>query len=366
MWKASYGKEPFDLRLAALRLVRNLPFITGVTILGTLLFGGGYYVKNVLLDRDHAYAATSVYRVEYTAEPTQSGDYYINEMSWNTYVRSREFYDAFLGHLAENTVELSQYYEPVRTKEGYEALVEAFLASDWHVPSTVVTADQKDWCLRIAQAVEQTMTQEFAESNPQVARITVIDPAVQAVEVLPDVRPLRAVVLSAVLSCFFAVVVFLLRELGTDGIWLPVTLRRRYGLAALGTVHSRELLPNLAYRFVGAERIAVCTAVGEIDPLEACQAIRERVGDNPLLEKEWVPFPAPLLCEECCEKLRGMDGVLLLVGAGNHAGKPLERVLQYLEEQEVAVGGAILWEADEWLIRTYYRIPFAPEAEGGI
>ena len=44
--EASYGKEPFDLRLLLLRLGRNLWEILALTILGTVLFGGGYYVKN--------------------------------------------------------------------------------------------------------------------------------------------------------------------------------------------------------------------------------------------------------------------------------------------------------------------------------
>ena len=68
MWRGYYGKEPFDLRLTFLRLLRRLPFVAAVTLLGTLVFGGGYYVKNVLLQGDRTYAATSVYHVEYAVE----------------------------------------------------------------------------------------------------------------------------------------------------------------------------------------------------------------------------------------------------------------------------------------------------------
>ena len=52
MLDAYYGKEPFDLRLTALRLLRNLNKILLWTAVGTLLFGGGYYVKNVLFGPD--------------------------------------------------------------------------------------------------------------------------------------------------------------------------------------------------------------------------------------------------------------------------------------------------------------------------
>lgn len=47
--EVSYGKEPFDLRLMLLCLGRNLWKILAVTVAGMVLFGGGYYVKNVLL-----------------------------------------------------------------------------------------------------------------------------------------------------------------------------------------------------------------------------------------------------------------------------------------------------------------------------
>ena len=67
--EVSYGKEPFDLRLMCLRLCRNLWKILAVTVVGTLLFGGGYYVKNVLLQPDPGYAASSTYKVEYKENP---------------------------------------------------------------------------------------------------------------------------------------------------------------------------------------------------------------------------------------------------------------------------------------------------------
>ena len=48
MLEGSYGREPFDLRLTVLRMIRQLNIIAGFTLAGTLVFGGGYYLKNVL------------------------------------------------------------------------------------------------------------------------------------------------------------------------------------------------------------------------------------------------------------------------------------------------------------------------------
>lgn len=365
--EGSYGKEPFDLRLTGLRMIRDLFKIAIVTVVGTILFGGGYYVKNVLLYRDHIYAATSVYKVEYVIEPVQSGDYFINVMTWNTYVHSEEFYEAFYGHLIETDYvrRLSSDWLIWNLEEQWEETVEVLMESDWHVPSVVVTTSWPEWSMAIAEAVEQTLTQEFVEGNPQVSMISVIDPADTAPEVLPDVRPVRAVILSAVLSCFFVVALWLLREISADGIWLPATLRRRYGLAALGTVESPEFPANLEYRFAQACRIAVCAVEEDTDPAEVCRKIEACTGGGALSTKQWIPVPAPLLCTEGSKVMREMDGILLVVRAGSRVGKPLERVLEYMTEQELSVTGALLWEPDEWLLRSYYLIPRhqAPEEE---
>ena len=65
-------------------------------------------------------------------------------------------------------------------------------------------------------------------------------------------------------------------------------------------------------------------------------------------------MPTPMLCPEVCEQLRETDGVLLAVKAGAHAGKQLEYVKEFLEQQDCEIIAAILWDADEAFIRAYY------------
>ncbi len=380
-----YGKEPFDLRLTVLRMLRRLPMMIGVTVLGTLLFGGGYYVKNVLLYDDVMYTATSTYQVSYVDEPSKSGDYYINDMTWNTYVDSKEFLDVVWNYLmAESKVYDSMF---VTSTEQLANMIDVRLDSDLHVPCTVVTCASPEWTLMIAKSVEQTMIAEFAQGNEQVAAIEVIDPALVAEEVVPDVRPVRAFVLSAILSFFFVVVIVLLKEIGDDSIWLPATIRRRYGIAALGTINSPELKANLEFVLEGKKRIALCGMSQAVNPVEVAECLctkaekalikectkglaEKEAGDftkkcaTSSAEKEvsdftreWIPIPAPILCPEACRVMRKTDGVLLVVKAGKGAGKTLEYGLEYLATQDITVAAVLLWDADEWLLRTYYMLP---------
>jgi len=357
MWM---GKEPFDLRLTALRMIRNLHIIAGITLLGTILFGGGYYVKNVLLQKDTAYEVTSTYRVSYVEEPSKSGDYYINEMTWNTYMDSKEFLDAVYAHLQEITIAVDSRF--VNSAQDLATMIDARLASDVHVPSTVVTTTSDGWTIWIAQAVEATMVQEFVEQNEQVAAIQVIDPAMTASKVIPDVRPLRAFALSGVLSMFFAVVWFLLKEISRDGIWLPSTLRRSYGLKTVGTINSPELVPNLEHVFGNCAKVAVCSINVEVYSPDIIENLQKKLADDANMKQsdgklksiEWIPGGVPVCASELCATMRECDGILLLVKSGDYGGKYLESVLEYFDTQDIKVTAALLWDADEWLIRMYY------------
>ncbi|MCM1326815.1 MAG: hypothetical protein NC094_08215 [Bacteroidales bacterium] len=349
MWEGCYGREPFDLRLTVLRLIRNLHKIIFVTLAGALLFGGGYYVKNVLLRGAPEYAVTSVYKLVYTDEPSKSGDYYINEMSWNTYVHSTDFLDAVWKHLEEATITYDSVY--VTSREQLASMIEVKVASDIHIPSTIVTAYSPGWCVLVAQAVEKTMVSEFVQSNREISDIHVMTPAEDAVLVEPDVRPVRAFILSGILSAFFAVAVFLLRELSVDSIWLPATLRMRYGLVPVGTIKSRELESNLEYRFRGKKRVAVYAVDEKTDPVKVVEKLPGIA--------EWMAVPKsqagsePQASSES-QILRSADACLLVVRAGSHAGKPLECLLEYFAAQDISVTAALLWEADEALLAAYY------------
>lgn len=356
MLEMCYGKEPFDLRLTVLRYWKNLCKILLLTLAGTLLFGGGYYVNKIVLAPESAYTVTSTYMVEYVVNPLQSGDYYINEMSWNTLVQSHEFLTTVQERVHEITAEEVGAEMKVSVEE-LSGAISAKLPSDWHIPTTTVVAEEPERALFIARAVETSMMEKLVELSKEVKKISVIDPAISVQQVEQDVRPVRAFVLSSVLSFFFVTILFLLKELGDDSIWLPATLQKRYGLATLGTINSPELLANLSYLFQGKKNLAVCSTDDSVDTLEVVTAL----SDKDKLElvsgrRVWTAVPAPLMCPETCEVLREMDGMLLVVPAGSRTGKRLEYSLAFLSQQDCEIVATLLWNADEGLIRCYYRL----------
>ncbi len=365
MIETSYGKEPFDLRLALLCLCRNVWKILAVTVLGTVLFGGGYYVKNVLLQPRSGYAASSTYKVEYLENPNAAGAYYINEATWNSLIHTSEFLDGVETHLQEAADQGETTAADVLAlgRDRISNALSATLPSDFSIPVTKATLQDPEESVVLAGAVEETMCSEFAETIAEIRLIKVLDHGNQAEAVVPDVRTLRAVILAAVVSCFLSVVVSLMWELSRDSIRLPVTLRRRYGLNSLGTINSAGFTENVRYLLQkAAERknvqkieeltVAVCGALPEADPGEIVAALEKSAPDV-----TYLAVPSPLLCPESGAALRKADVVLLAVPAGEYVGKQLEAVLEYLIPQDCLVTGAFLWNADEGLIRRYYFLP---------
>ncbi len=382
LWKGYYGKEPFDLRLTVLRMLHRLPVIVSVTFLGVLVFGGGYYVKNVLLRGESLFAATSVYRVEYNVDSeAELQTSYINAMTWNTYMQSQVFLEMLQSRLAG---------EDELTEQELAESLEAFVWSDLRVPAVTVTTEESARTERILRAVDQVMTQDF--SLQEIRSVSVIDPG-RAEEVIPDVRVGRAVILSALLSGFFAVIVLLLKETGDDSIWLPGTIRKRYGLRTVGTLESPGMAENMRYFFGGKESrgemrheaktqegcegemperetretswkeksgsgvagrcgTAVCMVQEGMEPETVLAKLRERCPET--VGSAWFAVASPLTEPGNCAALRQADRILLAVKAGSHAGGKFEYVLEYLQQQDCEVTAAILWEADEKLIRRYY------------
>lgn len=376
MLQGSYGKEPFDLRLTVLRLLRQIHIVVIVTVLGVAVFGGGYYVKKVLLGGEKQYEITSVYHLEYDVEvEAEVTTVHINYATWNTYLQSDLFLDALLAHLESNNT-MSDGSKLKLTKAELGPMLEAFVQTDLRMPSVAVTTNDPEKSTLISKAVEAAMVQEMDENIREVTDIQLIDSGV-AEEVIPDVRTGRALILSAILSFFFVVLYLLLKETWEDGIYLPSSILKRYGVKCVGgialgaalpdteksvaetekpetktTWTTKEMGENLAYFFGGKSKVALCPVSEDINPEVLLKKLQELHPET--VGKEWFATPAPLLCPEICSELRGADGILLAVNSGGNVGKQFERVLEFFGQQDCEVTAVILTDVDAALLKCYY------------
>lgn len=340
------GKEPFDLRLTILRFLRNFPVILLVTVAGTLLFGGIYVVKNLVLRPAKTYSAEATFYVEYASDSWAADGTYINYMTWNTWLTSQEFTGYVQNYLDGENI----------TQERLAASLSAEVPSDLRIPVVTATTENPELSERILEAAAKALVQDFPAGVKDVDTIRLTDTK-PAEEVALDVRPVRAFVLSFVLCGFFAVVGFLLKELGSEVIYLPTTLTARYGCKQPGIPGTEMFAENLAYFLKGKKHLAVADVYDIHEPEDAAQEIRQSLLKH--LKPEELPeietFPCVAAAPNAAARIRKADGVVLIVRSGERDGRYLELTLDFLRQQDIEVTAAILFEQDKWLVKNYYR-----------
>lgn len=344
MLECNYSKEPFDLRLTILRLMKRTPVIILITLIGILVFGGAYYMKHIILAPD-IYVAQSSYKVNYIKDPKT--EIYINEASWKGWLQEDLFIQFIQTHLE---VEIED--------EVLKSYLWAELPTDLRKPISYVATPDPELSLTIANALEKSFI-DFGKSQPEIYSIEIVTPATKAEKEIVNMkarkiiefRPVNACILGGVFTLFLTTMILAIWEIGNDSIWLPDTLSKRYGLKSLGTIDSTYCKENLKFLFADKTHIGVVSIDNGVDLSKVKKLLLEHHDS----QKEWILFPTLDLCPESCEKLRDMDGILLVVKAGSSVGKGLEHGLQFLETQECKITGAILFDADETLIKRYYR-----------
>ena len=337
-----WGQEPFDLRLTLFRLIRKLPVILALILAGTLLFGGGYYVKNVLLQTQKEYAGSVQFLVDYADEDWADTQKYINEYSWNVWMENDEFISYVEKYLPEGM--LSE-------KEVSECL-SAVILSDFRVVVITATSDDPGTAAALLEAVKSAMVEDFPAGFQDVTRIRATD-ADPVEEVKPDVRPVRAFVLAAVLCTLFVLAGFLLAELSSDRIFLPESISRRFGIKNCGITGSRQFRENLEYFFEGKKKIAICPAGQDVDAQEIAKELESLSLSG---GHSFVPVSCPMQDEKAVKTLREADGILLAAAYGRQDSRGLGLLLDYLTAQDCEVTAAMLANPDNTLLKTYYRL----------
>jgi capsular polysaccharide biosynthesis protein len=365
------GKEPADERLLLLCYLKNLELLVALILALTLLGGGLYCLRYVVFAEDPMYRAQSDYLVHYTVPYEGDGDYFVNYYTWTSYLQS----DRFLRELREEVGALYPDSKALSLEDAQLAqYLSAEIKSDINVPSFYVTCRDAQLAEELSKGIEKVWTGAYGRELMGVDYMEVLTGTrVENVSEAPRIA--RAFLFSLVVSAFFVHLIYLLRETAADSIYLPVTLRRRYGIPALGTICSPELSENLkavyaqdpgapaAERPAGSEEelsILVVPATDQADSEAVCRALRAVKGAEAF---RFVPMPAPMLAPESAALLRKAQRILLAVPAGSHVGKPLERTLAFFDTQQIRVAAGLLWEADEKLLKWYYRISSERDTE---
>lgn len=348
MWECGYGKEPLNTRLFVLQLLRKLPVVLLAAILGALCVGGPYFLVKVTFGPAKEYEAVTDFYIDYALQEDGTQHTYINFATWNQLVKDDVFTDKILLYMGGEAAGI--------TKGELCGYLSATVLSDTRIATTTVRTNDPALTMRIEKALVQAMF-EFGERQKEIAEIRILQEPAEASLVIADVRTFRACMVGAVSFVFLTVLYLCLYYVLDESIRIPETFERRFGIPMLGTIRGGEL--SALAKKVLAERAALLTADKGVDLRRVKDALAERgieIGETcsleELLEKTGAAEAKITPIQNKMESLSGRK-ILLVVKAGAHNGKQIERVLNFCGKCGMDIAAALLWEADEKLIRAY-------------
>ena len=340
MWD-SYGREPMDLKLMALQLGRKLWILLVSSLVGVLLIGGPYFLRHVVFAPARQYQAVMDFYVDYAKQADGTEYTYFNQTTWTQLMQDDVFTDKILTALSED-----KNSKTMPDKDTLKRYLNATMLSDTRIVTTTVTTPDPQLTMEINAALIKAFD-EFAQEQKEIADFRILQQPDKATLVVADVRTFRACMLGLVLADFLTICYLLLYATLDDSIYLPVTFEKRYGIPMVGTVHSEEL--RLMMKQFFTKPPILVTADESVDADQVKMSLKEHAIDTDVsidLSGSFV--------ETVREQLIASGNLLLVVEAGAHNGKKIEKTLEICAKCGSPINAALLWDADEKLIRAYY------------
>lgn len=340
-----YAKEPFDMKLFVLLFFKKIWLIPIVMVIASLLFGGGYYLKNIVFAGPAEYGITSTYYIQYNNMDPVTGEMfnYTSAATWESLIVTDWFVDRAWEHALDAGFEPKKYDMEKQDLKGYFT---SKLPTDVRIPTSTVVTPYQEATEALNKGLQLTYV-DFGVERSEIDSIQVTDETPVA-EVKKDTRVGAAFLLGAILGLFGCGFVIGVRVLWDDTVSIPESFTYTYNIPIAGYMTrekmeiSQEAETNLAYLF-GDKKDKVAVLIDEAEGMETiAQSLTEAgFGGVKMLQR---------MSAKDYEELRSTDGLLLLVEAGSNTAGDIIHALHQLEIQDCKVTAAFLLNADSKLI----------------
>lgn len=339
MWECNYGSEPIDMKLLVLRFVKKIWVVILAAVLGALLIGGPYYLRKVTFGPAKEYQAVTDFYIDYALLETGEQHTYFNQTTWTQLIGDDVFTDKILGYLQDSTI----------TKEMLRESLYATMLSDTRIVTTTVTTNNPELTMRINDALLLAMN-DFGQEQKEIAGVRILQQPAEAELVKADVRTFRACMLGTVIFVFVTLLWMLCSFILDDSVYVPIMFERRYHLPMLGTVNSKEM-PVLFKKLCNEENKLLI-----MDAEVNCESVESVFQEKTGITLNAISIDGVLnTFEKNCANAEEEKCIsaILVVKAANHNGKAIENALSFCKKCNIDVKAALLWDADESLIKRY-------------
>lgn len=326
-----YGKEPFDLHLCVLWFFGKIWILLLAGVIGGILFGGVYYLKNITFGPEKMYEMVSDSYLEYATNEAGEEYLYFNQTTWGNMIHSDEIMNPLL--LQFNM-----------TRKEMESLISATLLSDTRILTTTVIGADKEWVEDLNKALLIAI-EEFGKNKREFIKIQPMLVPEEATIQKADIRIWNATVLGisiGFIATFFLLAFFFIWD---DRIYITSIFETRYQIPMLGNYGSKLCYENTKTMLDKKDNFVYLVLDKNI--VFNKDSIKEISDSFTLINN-------PFWDTKEMEKLEKEKKYILLVSAKRHNSKLIEATLQLIDKNECFVMAAILLESNRRLQNMYY------------
>ena len=352
MWKCSFAEEPVDLKLLCLRMMKKTGIILTAMIVGALVLGGIFYLKETVFSPDESYQVVGETYIDYIPEEAYGiSRVYITDEVWKSLVKSDDFVESIENELSGQGYDLS--------RERIISSIQAAVISDSRIVTTTVKTNDPQLAVAISEALQNAIL-DFCKDRQEIAESFVMTAPEAAQRKVWAEGTATAILMGAVLGLVLSVVIFLFSYVMDDSVYLPSTFEKRYGLPMFGTLKSQELSANIGQFCKGCGKVVVAGVAAGSAVEDVAKALGEKIA-QPATERkavQQIQFVSGGIVElnaPWISQVKEADGVVLAIASGRRDGRQIERIIDFLQKQEVDIKGAVLCDADQKLLARYYR-----------
>ncbi len=331
-----YMQRQIDWKRVWMLFSKKIWLVLVITVVGALVGALGYKLADAVTSEGQYYRVSSDYYITFNED--ENGVDYYNAYTWDTILRHDPVVDVVMENLSADI-----------SRERVKAAVSGEMLGDYRILTVYVTSLDKQEAVVIADAYEVGLA-KFADkidmldtielwSREEVAPLVENDYTVN----MGLFGGAVAFVLTLLLMAFFYIL--------DDSLYIENDFTQRFDVPFLGMLtknHSamckQEVRDNLAhlckvdgayYLVAWDDRIGTVTeeALKELLP-----AIRGKVSAQ----------------GEDLDILRNSDGAIVVLTWGSKNGRIADKLIRFLEKQGCKIAGAVLADADDAFLRTYY------------
>ncbi len=327
-----YVNEGMDCKKLLLLFIKKIWVAALAAVIGAALGGGIYLFHNVILSANREYQATSKLYLYFA--PDETGEVYqaYNGYTWNDLMSTERILNGTMSYLPDTY-----------TEEEVIAATTARILSDIRLLTITITTSDPNMTSEILKATNRSLV-EMGEREIEFTEIEVIAET-EAKLVTADSRLLQAVLSGLVIVLILSLIAMALVYVLDDRIYVPGDLKCVTGLpfagfqltdkAEKGKNSGEETLLEKLHEDMELNRAHLMKEYGTLDTLE--------------LSKK-----SPVT-EDVCDKLRKVDGIILVIPFGRMDRTSLAYRIDQLTLQQCKPVGIIIKNADMRFMKWYYN-----------